>query len=67
MEGLIWYVLFIIEKRKGEVILKFVELRYGRHKIPLDLRKKDTAGSFMNALTQYFLAELLCVDMFSYF
>ena len=29
MEGLIWYVLFIIEKRKGGVVLKFVELSYG--------------------------------------
>ena len=29
MEGLIWYVLFIIEKRKGDVLLKFVELGYG--------------------------------------
>ena len=47
MEGLIWYVLFIIEKRKGDVLLKFVELRYGRH---LDLRKKDTFGSFKNAV-----------------
>ena len=47
MEGLIWYVLFIIEKRKGDVLLTFVELRYGRH---LDLRKKDTAGSFKNAV-----------------
>ena len=46
-EGLIWYVLFIIEKRKGDVLLTFVELRYGRH---LDLRKKDTAGSFKNAV-----------------
>ena len=29
MEGLIWYVLFIMEKRKGGVLLKFVELSYG--------------------------------------
>ena len=29
MEGLVWYVLFIIEKRKGDVLLKFVELSYG--------------------------------------
>ena len=29
MEGLIWYVLFITEKRKGGVVLKLVELSYG--------------------------------------
>ena len=45
--GLIWYVLFIIEKRKRGVLLTFVELRYGRH---LDLRKMDTAGSFKNVV-----------------
>ena len=56
MEGLIWYVLFIIEKRKGDVLLKFVELRNGRHKIPLDMQKKDTAGAFKNVLKKYFLA-----------
>ena len=56
MEGLIWYVLFIIEKRKGDVLLKFVELRNGRHKIPLDMQKKDIAGAFKNVLKKYFLA-----------
>ena len=53
MEGLIWYVLSIIEKRKGRergVLLKLVELS------PLDMRKKDTAGAFKNALRKHFFA-----------
>ena len=56
MEGLIWYVLLIIEKRMGGVLLKFVELSYGILFL-----------TFKNALKKYFLPQFLCVDMFSYF
>ena len=55
MKGLIWYVHFIIGKRKRGVLLKFVELSC-ENKISLDMRKKDTAGAFKNALKKYFLA-----------
>ena len=54
MEGLIWYVHFIIGKRKGRTFkVRGAALWNG---IPLDMRKKDTAGAFKNALKKYFLA-----------
>ena len=56
MEGLIWYVHFIIRKRKvggGRTFkIRGAELW---NRIPLDMRKKDTAGQFKNALKKYFL------------
>ena len=50
MECLIWYVLFIIEKRRGGGGRTF-KARGAKlwNWIPLDMRKKDTAGAFKNA------------------
>ena len=55
MEGLIWYVHFIIRKRKGGGGRTF-KIRGAElwNRIPLDMRKKDTAGQFKNALKKYF-------------
>ena len=54
MKGLIWYVLFIIEKRKGDVYTFKVPGAKLWNKIPLDMRKKDTTGAIKNALKKYF-------------
>ena len=48
------------EQKKG-VLLKFVRGAKLWNKIPLDMRKKDTASAFKNALKKYFLADFLCV------
>ena len=49
MEGLVCYVFFIIEERKGVRTFKFRRAKLW-NRIPLDMRKKDTAGAFKNAL-----------------
>ena len=58
MEGLIWYVHFIIRKRKvwGGGGGRTFKIRGAElwNRIPLDMRKKDTAGQFKNALKKYF-------------
>ena len=57
MEGLIWYVHFIIRKRKvGRGGGRTFKIRGAElwNRIPLDMRKKDTAGQFKNALKKYF-------------
>ena len=56
MEGLIWYVHFIITKRKVGRGGRTFKIRGAElwNRIPLDMRKKDTAGQFKNALKKYF-------------
>ena len=57
MEGLIWYVHFIIRKRKvGRGGGRTFKIRGAElwNRIPLDMRKKNTAGQFKNALKKYF-------------
>ena len=56
MEGLIWYVHFIIRKRKVGGGGRTFKIRGAElwNRIPLDMRKKDTAGQFKNALKKYF-------------
>ena len=68
MEGLFWYVHLVIGSRRGGRTFKVRGAKLW-NRIPLDMRmrKKDTAGSFKNALKKIFFSLVLMCIMFSYF
>ena len=62
--AVIWYVHLVTGNRRGRTF----KVRGAKlwNRIPLDMRKIDTAGSFKNVLNFFFFLLLMCI-MFSYF